>query len=141
MGRTVILPHILKSFIRTAQTSEFPFLFTFPSIIIASLSLFLLAWRHYSKWIHSGRREESSLIKTVNLPLFLIVILVSYSPAFTYLRHVTHSADALTDSWLTCKFIHRKEKNIFVLMFYFFYLCAIHLTDYKAIFILKSIFK
>lgn len=141
MGGKVMLPHTLKSFIRTVQTSEFPFLFTFPSIIIASLSLFLYLLGgiilteyilHVEKNPYSSRLSISSLL--------LLVILISYSPsAFTYLRHVTHSADALTDTWLTCKFIHRKER--FCSNVLFLSVCHFYFTDYKAIFILKIVFK
>lgn len=140
MGGKVMLPHTLKSFIRTVQTSEFPFLFTFPSIIIASLSLFLYLLGgiilteyilHVEKNPYSSRLSISSLL--------LLVILISYSPAFTYLRHVTHSADALTDTWLTCKFIHRKE--CFCSNVLFLSVCHFYFTDYKAIFILKIVFK
>lgn len=130
MGRKVILPHTLKSFIGTTQTSEFAFLFTFPSIIIGSLSVFLylLGGIILTEYILCVEENPHSSGLSI-LPLFLLVILVSYSPfAFSYLRHVTHSADALTDTWLTCKFIHRKEKNIFALMFYF-YLCVPSLFD------------
>lgn len=122
MGGKVILPHILESFIRTTQTSEFAFLFTFLSIIIGSLSLFLylLGGIILTEYILCVEKNPHSSRLSI-LPLLLLVSLVSCSPsAFTYLRHVTHSADALTDTWLTCKFIHRKEKNIFVLTFYFY---------------------
>lgn len=130
MGGKVILPHTLESSIGRTQTSEFAFMFTSPSLIIGSLSLFLylLGGLILTEYILCVERTLHWSRLSI-LPLLLLVILVSCSPsAFTYLRHVTHSADALTDIWLTCKFIHRKEKNIFVLTFYF-YLCVPSLFD------------
>jgi hypothetical protein len=99
LGAKIILPHTLEFFIKEIQTSKFEFLFTFSSIIIGSLSLFLYFLRgiiltEYILWVE--KHPHSSRLSI--LPLLLLVILVSYSPAFTYLRHATLSADALTDT-------------------------------------------
>lgn len=116
LGGDVALTQTLRSFIRVIWTLEFAFLFTFISIIIGSLSLFfsLLAGiilTEYILWVEKNPPCSSRLSIS---PLLLLVILVSCSAsAFTYLRHATHSADALTDTWQACKFIHRKEKSIF----------------------------
>lgn len=66
---------------------------------ISSLTLFLcllggITQSEYILWV-----EESSLIRAVKSTTLLLVILDSCSPSsFSYLRCVTHSADALTDT-------------------------------------------
>lgn len=78
MGGKIILPHILESFIRTTQTSEFAFLFTFSSIIIGSLSLFLylLGGIILTEYILCGEKTPHSSRLSM-LPLLLLVGLVT----------------------------------------------------------------